>query len=64
MYLKLTQISDDLIYPHYAFESELSIYYAASKNMFGTFLPLKSIHFNYPQHANIEEYKRILKLKM
>ena len=59
VYLKLTQISDDLLYPHYAFESELSIYYAASKNMLGTSLPLKSIHFNYSQYADIEEYKRI-----
>lgn len=59
VYLELTQLDDDIIYPQYAFESELSVYYAASKNMLGTFLPLKSIQFNYPQYANVEEYKRI-----
>ncbi len=59
VYLELTQISDEILYPHFAFESELSIYYAAAKNMIGAFLPLKSIHFNYPQYADIQEYKRI-----
>ena len=59
VYLNLTQICDDIIYPQYAFESELSIYYAATKDMIGAFLPLKSIHFNYAQYADMEEYKRI-----
>jgi AraC-like DNA-binding protein len=59
VYLELTQISEEIIYPHYAFESELSIYYAAAKGMIGTFLPLKSVHFIYSQYADIKEYKRI-----
>ena len=59
VYLELAQISNEIIYPHYAFESELSIYYAAAKSMIGTFLPLKSVQFNYSQYADIEEYKRI-----
>jgi AraC-like DNA-binding protein len=59
VYLELSQISDEIIYPHYAFESELSIYFSATKDMIGTTLPLKSIHFNYPQYADIHEYKRI-----
>jgi AraC-like DNA-binding protein len=59
VYLELTQLSDEIIYPHYAFESELSIYYAASKAMIGISLPLKSIQFSYPQYADIQEYKRI-----
>jgi AraC-like DNA-binding protein len=63
VYLNLSQLSEDLIYPHYAFESELSIYFSATKVMIGNYLPLKAVHFNYPQYISIEEYFRIFQTK-
>lgn len=59
VYVTLSQLSDEMLYPHYAFESELSIYHAAMKGMIGKDLPLKSVHFNYPTYSDSSEYQRV-----
>ncbi|MEA5258876.1 AraC family transcriptional regulator [Arcicella aquatica] len=61
-YVTLTQLSEDMLYPQYAFESELSIYNEAVKGMLGRALPLHAVHFNYPAYSpHLSEYQRIFK---
>ncbi len=55
-YITLSQLSEDVLYPHYAFESELSIYFAATKGMIGQAMPLHSVHFAYPLQADLAAY--------
>jgi AraC-like DNA-binding protein len=58
--LSLVQLSEQIRFPRYAYESELSIYYQASKQMTDKVFHLQEVHFNYPSPSeDIRIYQRI-----
>lgn len=61
-YLTISEPSNDIFAPHYAYESTLSIYNSAISGMLGQTIPLTAVHFDYPAYVNdLSEYHRIFK---
>ncbi|PWK29354.1 AraC-like DNA-binding protein [Arcicella aurantiaca] len=61
-HLTISEPSDDIFAPHYAYESTISIYHSAINGMLGENVQLKSVHFDYPAYTdNLSEYHRIFK---
>jgi AraC-like DNA-binding protein len=57
--LSLHLTSPDIIYPAYAFNSELSIYLSAIRALTGLPVAPKEIHFSYPRPLDITEHERV-----
>ena len=60
VYLTISEPCEDINSVRYAFESTLSIYYAAIHGMLGQTISLKAIHFEFPAYStNIYEHQRV-----
>ncbi|MCU0470192.1 MAG: AraC family transcriptional regulator [Arcicella sp.] len=62
VYLTVSEPSEDIFNPRYAYESTLSIYYSTINDMIGQVIPLQAVHFDYPAYTNdFSAYKQIFK---
>ena len=57
--LKFEINSTDIIYPHYAVESEMSVYISAFRALSQSDFPLDAIYLMYPPTADVAEYQRV-----
>lgn len=57
--LSLHITSADIIYPQYAFNSELSVYLSAMRTLTGRQVSADEIHFAYPRPVDTREHERV-----